>query len=156
MPWSILNFGKHKGKSLPQVLFTDPDWFFWAIEKGIFDGKGRLEREAEELNVRARAIRIPEGKGERLLAEYSIHPPTGKFGGMEIVPSTRPKHVGSTPTFRKEIIDLGIPREIAPYDKLGCKQLNSDVKYYLFGRHKARMTKQRCEDFFDDDRNFKL
>jgi len=30
MAWSTLPFGKHKGKTLPQIVFADPDWFFWA------------------------------------------------------------------------------------------------------------------------------
>jgi hypothetical protein len=29
--WSKLYFGKHVGKSLPQILFYDPDYFFWGI-----------------------------------------------------------------------------------------------------------------------------
>jgi hypothetical protein len=28
--WSVLDFGKHKGRTLPWVMFHDPDWFFWA------------------------------------------------------------------------------------------------------------------------------
>jgi len=44
MAWSILPFGKHKGKTLPQIVFTDPDWFFWAMEENVF--KGPLKREA--------------------------------------------------------------------------------------------------------------
>jgi hypothetical protein len=156
MPWSILNFGKHNGKSLPEVLFTDPDWFFWAIQKDVFRGKWELEKEAGELDHKARRIRIPSSRKEKLVAEYSVHPPTGKFGSMEIVPSTRPAHVGSTPTFRRDAIDLSIPREIAPYDKLGCRQLISSIKHYLFGSRKQRMTKKKCEDFFDNDANFNL
>lgn len=41
MPWSVVNFGpKFKGKTLPQIIFDDPDWFFWGIEKDIFSNKG--------------------------------------------------------------------------------------------------------------------
>lgn len=156
MPWSTLNFGKHNGKSLPEVLFADPDWFFWAIQEGVFRGKGRLEKEAGDLDRKARRLRIASSQKEKLVAEYSIHPPTGKFGDMEIVSSTKPAHIGSTPTFRRDVIDLSIPREIAPYDKLGCKQLISSVKRYLFGSRKQRMTKKRCEDFFYNDTNFDL
>ena len=35
--WSIIKFGKHKGKSLPEVILHDPDWFFWAVEAHYFD-----------------------------------------------------------------------------------------------------------------------
>jgi hypothetical protein len=31
--WTIVDFSKHKGKSLPQIILHDPDWFFWAMKK---------------------------------------------------------------------------------------------------------------------------
>jgi hypothetical protein len=152
MPWSIVKFGKHSGKTLPQIVFSDPDWFFWVIEEKVF--KEPLSREAEVINARARAIRIPNNEAGDLLAEYFVHPPTGKFSHMEIIPASQPKHEGSSPTFRKEVIDLGVPRQIAIYDKLGCKSLLSSVKDVLFGGKSARMTQERCEAFFDDSANF--
>src|SRR5438876_986407 len=57
MAWTELKFGKHKGKTLPQVLFSDPDWFFWASEQQTFRGAQR--READLIYVRATHIRIP-------------------------------------------------------------------------------------------------
>jgi len=156
MTWSILWFGKHKGKSLPQVIFSDPDWFFWAMEKNIFKDKGKILQEANEINLKSKRIRIPQKGPEKLVAEYAIHPPTKKFADMEILPASRPKHVGSTPTFRSDYIDMSIPREIAPYDKFGCKLLISNIKYYLFGSKNYKMTKERSEAFFNDDSNFDL
>jgi hypothetical protein len=154
MPWSIVNFGKYAGKTLPQIVFTDPDWFFWAVDEGVF--KGSLSREAKEIDARARAIRIPSNNAGNLLAEYAVHAPTGKFANVEIVPASRPPHQGSTPTFRKDVIDLSVPREIAPYDKLGCRNLISSVKLVLFGSKSARMTQERCGAFFDDLTKFRL
>jgi len=152
MAWSILPFGKHKGKTLPQIVFTDPDWFFWAMEENVF--KGPLKREAERIDARARAIRIPNNSAGNLEAEYLVHPPTGKFGNMEIVPARRPLHEGSSPAFRKDVIDLSVPRNIASYDKLGCRTLVSSAKSVLFGSTSTRMTKERCEAFFDNPVNF--
>lgn len=152
MAWSTLPFGKHRGKTLPQIVFSDPDWFFWAIEENVF--KGPLRREAERIDARARAIRIPNNTAGSLEAEYLVHPPTGKFGNMEIVPASRPLHGGSSPAFRKKVIDLSVPRNIAPYDKLGCRTLVSSAKYVLFGSTSTRMTKERCDAFFDNPANF--
>lgn len=156
MSWSTLTFGKHKGKSLPQVIFSDPDWFFWAMEKNVFKDKGKILKEAQEINRKSRKIRIPQKGPEKLVAEYAIHPPTKKFGDMEILSASHPRHVGSTSTFRSESIDLSKPREIAPYDKLGCNHLIANLKYYLFGNESYRMTKERCEEFFKEDNNFDL
>ena len=154
MPWTTLTFGKHRDKSLPQVIFSDPDWFFWALDEGVFEGKGRLENETRLLGRRARQIRIPSVNDEPKEAEYLIHPPTGKFATVEVVPASQPRHEGSSPSFRASVFDLSIPRQIAPYDKLDCANLLKKVKYCLFGDSVYRMTKRRCEDFFDDPSNF--
>ncbi len=154
MSWSTVYFGKHKGKTLPQIVMSDPDYFFWAVENGVFQNKGPLAREAEEVARKATTIRIPVAEGEECLAEYIIHPPTGKFSHMEIVPADQPDHEGSSPTFRSHVINLSVPRMIAKYDKLGCRSLLSSVKSILFGNESARMTQRRCEAFFDNPDNF--
>jgi len=120
MTWSILKFGKHKGRTLPQVLFQDPDWFFWAVENDKF------------------------------------HSPTGKFAQLKLVPRSLPEHEGASESFRSDTINLLTPRQIYPFDKRGSKKLIGDLKYYFFGSSSYKMTKKRCEEFFEDDSNFVL
>ena len=45
--WSLLNFGKHKGKTLPEIIACDPHWFAWACEQEIF--RDALKKEAKML-----------------------------------------------------------------------------------------------------------
>lgn len=154
--WSIIAIGKWKGenKTLPQIVLSDPDWFFWAYENGVFDR--RYAAEAERIFERARSIRISPGKnGERRVAEYYEHPPTGRFGGVDLVPATQPPHEGGTATWRRSVIDLSAPRSLREYDKTGCAILLSDIRPHLFPGRK-RLTRQVCEDFFDNDANFVL
>ena len=153
MNWTTLNFGKHEGKTFPQILCTDPDWFFWAMDNDVFNDKGMLLDEAKNINRKAKNIKIPNNSDGNLVVEYVIHQPTGKFGDFEIIPKSRPQHKGSSPTFRSAYIDMSVPRKIASYDKLGCKTLLRSLKYYVFN-NVARLTKKRCEDFFSDDNNF--
>ena len=152
MTWRPVNFGKHRGKTLPQIVFSDPDWFFWAIEDDVFKGAQKVE--AELIAARAKSIRIPDNAKGDLQAEYLVHQPTGKFAGMDIVPTSRPLHEGSSPAFRKNVIDLSTARSIAPYDKLGCRNLIAAAKHALFGSSSARLTQQKCESFFDTPSNF--
>jgi hypothetical protein len=158
MAWTELWFGKkYKDKTLPQIIFRDPDWFFWAIEKGIFHGKDKLEEEAAELYLKARHIKIPQDPNEgELVAEYGFHHSSGKFAILEIVPATQSHHTGSTPTYRKGVIDFGIVREQAGYDKMGYRLFIKKVKFILFGNLSHKMTKKRCEAFFEIDDNFDL
>jgi len=34
MEWSAVGFGKYRGKSLPQIMFTDADRFFNGYQQG--------------------------------------------------------------------------------------------------------------------------
>jgi len=152
MNWTIVRIGKYrdKGKTLPQIVFDDPDWFYWAMEEGVFDSRAALLAEAKIVAKRARSIRIPADSE----VEYFLHPLTLKFVRFEIVPGSRPRHRGSSPTMRGNVIDMSVPRSIAPYDKVGCKTLVRGLKEHLFGKSSARVTKQRAEEFFADASNF--
>ena len=78
------------------------------------------------------------------------------FSNFEIIPRSRPQHEGGSETFRKDVIDLKTPREIASYDKRGCRSMIRSLKYHYFGDAGCRMTKKRCEEFFENDSNFKI
>ncbi len=155
MPWTPLNFSPYEGKTLPQVLFKDPDFFFWAHEKGIFGQYGDdLKREAERIHAKSTSIRIPQAGPNRLLVEYRFRYGGGTFVGFDLVPEDRPPHEGSTPTFRASHIDMSVPRGQKGYDKQGYRMFLRSLKHWLFGDAGVRMTRQRCEEFFDDESNF--
>ncbi|MCF1464970.1 hypothetical protein FS827_27315 [Agrobacterium vitis] len=46
--WSEMPIGKYKGKTLPQMLLTDPDYFFWAMEQDDFF-RGGLAKQAADI-----------------------------------------------------------------------------------------------------------
>ena len=154
MSWSVVGFGKHKGKTLPQIVFSDPDWFFWAMENKVFAGKGSLDTEAVKINELSRKIQIKNNSKGGLQVEYLIHQPTGKFAHFDIVSDEIPLHQGGSPAFRLNVIDMSVPRQIAQYDKFGCKSLLSSIKTHVFGNSKKRLTKKLAEEFFDDASNF--
>ena len=106
MIWTKLNFGKHRGKTLPQVLFSDADWFFWAIEEEVFSNRPQLLKEAMDLDKKARNILIPSKYGDDAIVQYLIHPPTGKFGDMHIVKKSQTPHEGSSIVFYSKRIDM--------------------------------------------------
>jgi hypothetical protein len=78
--------GRYPRMTLPEVVFRDHDWFFWACEAGVF--RGPLADEAVVVAERARRIRIPQSGEEPLVAEYAISRRTGEFAGLELVPAT--------------------------------------------------------------------
>ncbi len=150
--WSTLEIGKHAGRSLPQILFSDPDYFFWAVEKKIF--QGRLATEAAELAWKARHIKIPKPDPENWCVEY-FFTPENKFSWYHLIEAGRPPHVGSSITMRSNNIDMSVVRESCRYDKSGYKRFVKTMKRHLFGNSATRMTAERCEEFFDDRDNFR-
>ncbi len=153
MRWKTLRFGKHDGESIPEILLHDPDWFFWAWSRGVFNESSNYFDEAVVAHAKATSIRIPQTRTERLDVEYTFHP-DGTCLGFDLVPSNRPRHQGSTRTARSDHIDLSVPHRAASYDKLGNRQFLRSVKSCLFGDPAAHMTRQSCEAFFNDDSNF--
>jgi hypothetical protein len=153
MPWKPVSFGKHRGKTLPQILFKDPDWFFWALEEDVFRGK-HPEREITDIAQKAQNIAPKEGTPESMLVQYTIHPIVEKLADVDLVPHSRPAHEGSSPTQRKHCFDLSFGRELANYDKTGADIIIRAIKFHYFGDCGYRMTKARCEAFFDEPSNF--
>jgi hypothetical protein len=37
MNWTALKDGKYIEKTLSQIIFSDPNWFFWTVEKDILE-----------------------------------------------------------------------------------------------------------------------
>jgi hypothetical protein len=153
--WSILNFGKYKGKSLPQVILHDPDYFFWVFEKGIFD-KGMFVEQARILEVRACNIKIPKAKPDDWCVRYYTDP-NGRFAGFDIIEiAENSQRLDSIEMWREANLDLSVARRFKSYDKLGGRILLRAFKYYFFGSEDIRRTKQRCEEFFSNENNFAL
>ena len=153
MLWTPLKTEKHREKTLPQVVFIDPDWFFHLHKKNWFEFNHYYE--AEELYQRATSIRIPQADaGEKREIEYVFL--YEKFDHMKLVPESIPYHWGSSRTSRNDIIDLSVPFSHSRYDKRAGKIIISNLKHVVFGNKSHKMTKERCEEFFNDESNFVL
>jgi hypothetical protein len=156
MPWSPLNFGKYKGKTLPQIVLLDPDWFFWAWETEIFKDKEVYLTEATDIFWKSTHIRVPQQGPEKMVVEYIFSPASLKFDGAKLVSETSPRHAGASKTLRTDDFNLRIPRTNVAYDKSGGTWLIQAFKRYILGSPRTRLTKERCEAFFDDSNNFCL
>ena len=150
MRWATLTFGKHAGKTFPEIILSDADWFFWALNKGVF--KGRLANEAAKVVQRARAIKIPKPDPEDWQVEYSYND-TGGFCGFQFVKADIPWPCGFRSIRRLPYLDLSYVRRGKAYDKRGCRNLLRDFRHHFFGDN-TRLTKRRCEQFFSNKKNF--
>ena len=151
MPWTKIGFGKHKGKTLPQVTFTDPDYLHWATKESVFS-MGALAREFADVVGKAQRIAIPgNANGARKVRYYFRD---GKLGNVEVVETVRGPHHGSSQARDKKTFDLLCASKTSAYDKAGGKLIVRSVKYHLFQNADVRLTKAKAEAFFDDPTNF--
>jgi hypothetical protein len=148
--WIKLTFSKHIGRSLPWVIFHDPDWFFWACDKHIFKTTA-LQLEAKELYQKCCSIEIPDNKNNEYVIEYTYSLHGGSFRVMEKVPRTQEQHSRST---RRSVISFGMAKDY--YDKQAYRLFIHCVKFILYSDESYKMTEQRCADFFNDNSNFEL
>ena len=149
--WTPLKFGKYKGKTLPQIVLRDPDWFFWAYDNGKFGAA--LEDEAAEIAWKARNIRIPPPDPKNWRVEYELTL-DGKFVGFSIVQmkDANDATIDTSYSITSKHLDLSFPRSLKTYDKLGNKMMLRSFRHYYFSG--SRLTKEKCEKFFFWDWNF--
>ena len=139
-------FGKYEGRTLPEILFADPDYFFWLREEVL---KGALATEAEHLEKVCR-IRILREPAEAFMVEYRFEP-EGQFAYFSIVRRDRERYPESHIIHRAGHLDFSYLRSRKQYDKRGYVRFLRCFRREFFGDESARMTKERCEGFFNGD-----
>jgi hypothetical protein len=145
--WTTLNFGKRKGRTLPQVVLSDPNWFFWAIGKGVFND--RLGCEAETLKRRATNIKIPKRRPRDWKVEYRWDRDDRFVGFGFVEAESGLQH----PLFnRLPHLDLAYVRRGNIHDIRDCRRLIRDFRLLYFKG--SNLTKRRCEWFFESERHF--
>jgi hypothetical protein len=66
MSWSVVPFGRYRGKTLPEIIMLDLDWFFWILPKLY----GKLGTEARDLARKS-------GTGENSKSSIGLTSTTG-------------------------------------------------------------------------------
>jgi len=132
--WTIVDFVKFAGKllTLPQIILTDPDWFWYLIEKEGF--RGRLAREAADIAQKVRRIRTSSQNRRRWKVRYHFTR-EGSFLSFDVFDTQIvTAYTGSASTLVSDFIDLSIVRPAKSYDKNGNRRLIKCLKYHLYKR----------------------
>lgn len=153
MTWTPVAFGKYRGKTLPQIAFSDPDYLYWAMKEGVFSSK-QIAAEAKDVARKAQRIAVPDHYNAGKKVRYYIDRTRGKLGNVEVIDAGRGPHSGSSSVVDKEFFDLFSASKISSYDKTGGRFVVNSIKYHVFGNSKARLTKSKVEAFFEDSANF--
>lgn len=76
------------------------------------------------------------------------------FSHFIIISRDEAEYVGGNSIKQLEVIDMSVPHDLSAYDKSGYKRFVLSMKSCIFGNKSARITKQRAEEFFNDEANF--
>jgi hypothetical protein len=146
--WSTLQFGKHKGKTLPEVVLNDPDWFFWAVGHSIF--RDQIAEQAQDIARKATHIKIPKPDPDNWRIKYQFTY-DDKFMDLTIIPA-KTADIGPSHAMIGTYLDLSLIRRLQTYDKFGYRILLAQFRDYFLGG--SNLTKERCEQFFYNEANF--
>ena len=146
--WTTLKFGKHKGKTLPQVVLSDPDWFFWGVGRSIF--RDQIAEKAQDIARKATHIKIPKPDPDNWRIKYQFTY-DDKFVDLTIIPAST-VHIDSSHAMIGTHLDLSLIHRIQKYDKFGYRILLGQFRGYFLSA--SNLTKEICENFFYNEGNF--
>ena len=147
--WPIIEFGsKHKGKTLPQAVLTDPAWFFASLKHQRFWASSYAD--VSELAYKACNIKIPKPDPENWKIIWTDSP-AGNCDPFRIMGPEEP--IVDFP-FIMSHLDLAWPRRWLGYDFGVSEAVSAAFRKNVFGG--AELTAERCNAFFSDDENFLL
>jgi hypothetical protein len=148
--WRRLNFTERKEKTLPQLILSRPDYFYWGLGKGVFDDVF-LKEQADVLEFRARHIKIPRQQRSEKLVDYCFDE-NDRFLKLEIVNARTPWNPCAT--FRLPHIDFSVLRRCNSHDMESGTCFIRSFKAAFFGNPSRRLDQANCEIFFNDQANF--
>jgi len=150
--WLPLKFGKHAGKTLPELMFIDPGYFYWALSEQVFPAK--YVEQATIVNCRMKHMLPPRPKPDKW--EFLIDLDAKKeFRDFEIVKLGSGDHGSERGRFRfrTQHLDLSI---VAGRPRAVCQKMISRIKAEFFSEAGASLSRPDFEKFILRDRNFDL
>lgn len=129
-----------------KISITSPSW------STALDIAQVREEQAHYVYERSCNIRIPNNPNGTKVVRYTCN----MYGVANDFSVTRASDNLNNSALTDHTIDLSFPHLTGPVDVRAIRPFIRSLKFYLFGGEKARLTRRRCERFFEDDDNFDL
>lgn len=154
---TTIGFGRYETLTLAQVVLRDPQYFFWAHDRGHFNRCPCLQRMADLIAYRATRIRVLALGGLERAVGYRRRGPSGRLKGIRVcLPTAALYEQTEEWDYWSSAIDLSVAFRFGHYDKIGGRRLVKAVKEFAMGNRDIRLTRARCEAFFNEAANFYL
>lgn len=149
--WCMVDRGKYRLNTLPDVIVQDPAYFYWALWSEEFTGDAL--RQALIVASRARHIVPPKtvGGNARFYFELSRR---GRLRGITV--GRKPKLSAGKRLVKRRHLDLAIVRQLEQArDAKGIELLQRFMLGTYFNGMQL-LNPRRAELFFENDENFEL
>ena len=149
-PWVHLDFGRHAGKTLPELVFTDPQYFFQTLTDEIFHDD--LFIQAAIINRRMKHILPPRPRPSKW--EFLIDLGSEKeFKDFKIVMIDNREHEKEQWQFRAKHLNLSV---VAEQSRAVCEKMLSRIKEEFFPEAGENLSRPDYEKFIWRNSNFDL
>jgi hypothetical protein len=150
--WRRFNFKKHRAVTMPELIFKDPEYFYWLAKRP--DLVGHLEHQLNIVADRAAHIFPPDKAPDQF--EFAIR--LNRSGGLKKISvkrNLRPNSRQGTDLIRLKHLDLGIIDHFDNRQESGAI-LIAFLKASFFDDPDADLRARQCEAFFEEDAYFDL
>jgi hypothetical protein len=159
--WLRVPFGKHKGKTLPKIVFEDPGYVVWLYKNDVLlswlyegDYPFKLAHQIEVVHNRTTRIKPPAGCEFAIVVDDA-----GVFAEFITVKRNRhPKAVlkkGWKIAKRLPLLDIGIP-SLLNNPKLGFERMRRSMLNAFFGDVTTEPDARSRIEFLQETDNFDL
>lgn len=152
MYWAKVDFGTHKGKTLPEIILQDPDYFIWCIDKAIFNNHPELVDEADSLWRKMRSIKIPNNENNEMVVDYKIDNEKSEINRIILngVDTQRDKNT----VHRAGYLDLSFAHYYSNEKRNATIKVLPEIFKIVFGEMKIRPSIVEFEEFLLNEDNF--
>jgi hypothetical protein len=159
--WLPMRIGKHKGKTLPQIVFKDPSYVVWLYQNDVLlpeiyknEYQYHIAHQLEVIHNRMTRIKPPTGcKFAIVIDDASVF---RKFIALRKGQSPKkPLKSGWKIVQRLDLLDIGILSRFKN-PKRGFERMCRCLTKYCFGDADAEIDAKACEKFIEDDAKFDL
>lgn len=153
MNWDTINFGSHCSRTLPEIMFKNPDWLYWAADNPNI--RQRLNRrELHRIRARSDRIRIPCRADQPMAVRYKFDL-DGTLVSVELVPREG-CGLDSGKILTSTAIDMSLIHWVKLRGRVNTRKFMAWTRWILLGTKSRDVDRGTCEAFFDDDSNFVL
>jgi hypothetical protein len=139
--------------TLPLLVLSRPGTFFHEYEYCWFDWEP-ISTEAHEIAHKSKYIKLFDQNNKRQRVEYFISTKNRSDGAIQVTPRNEFLFKNRKDIICKDYLDLSMSTELANDNYWDSKIMKQAIKEYIFHDQDIKLTREICDEFFDDEDNF--